>query len=151
VSAWGEMPRPDPEPAVGPLAVTVYPSGDVFAERLPAEPAAMAAFIHQIIGGHFEGIGVGDWVAYLDSDGRRDLAPNVRATEIAADLGWFALTPFNYLLGAVVFLGRDGVTEVDVPARVAEIAERAAGAWVTVEIAHEAPLWVRTASPAIGS
>lgn len=134
MSEWGDIPKP-----AGPLALAVYPSGVARADRLPAEPAAMARTIHEIIGGHFESIGRDDWVAYLDSDGRRDLAPNVRATEIAADLGWYAVTPFNYLLGPVVFLGRDGVTEVDVPARVAEIAERAAGAWVTIEIAHEAP------------
>jgi hypothetical protein len=136
VTAWGDVSR---VPETGPLALAVYPNGVIQAERLPAEAAAMAATIHEIIGGHFEGIGLGDWVAYLDSDGRRDLAPNPRATEIAADLGWFALTPFNYLLGAVVFLGRDGPAEVDVPARVTEIAARAAVAWVTFEIAHEAP------------
>jgi hypothetical protein len=107
----------------GPLALVIQPDGSTTAERLPQNPAACLAALHQAIGGHFEAIGNGRWHAYTIED-IRDLAvprPNRPADRLAEMLGW-RTHPMGGMVGAVVFLGRDGVDEADVPEDVLELA-----------------------------
>ena len=106
----------------GPLALVIQPDGSTTAERLPVNPAAMLAALREAIGGHFEAIGNGRWCAYTIEDDR-DLTnpePNRAANRLAELLGW--RTQPGGMLGAVVFLGRDGVDEADVPEDVLELA-----------------------------
>ena len=109
----------------GPLALVIQPDGSTTAERLPANPAACLAALHQAIGGHFEAIGNGRWHAYTIED-IRDLAhplPNPAADRLAESLGW-RTHPMGGMVGAVVFLGRDGVDEADVPDDAIHLARR---------------------------
>jgi len=114
-----------PADYTGPLALVVSTDGIARAVRMPDDsPAAPVKWLQDLIGGHFEGIGGTSggepWIAYLAEDGEH-LALNVRATALARHLGWLG-HPADYLLGTVVFLGRRGTEETDVPERVLALA-----------------------------
>jgi hypothetical protein len=108
---------------VGPRALIVSPSGSAALVTLPAEPAAMAAAIHEAVGGYFGAPVAGDdWVAYAAEDPDPGEPANVLADIIAGQLrGRSGVGPL--LIGVVVFLGRDGSQEVDVPMRMLGLAD----------------------------
>jgi len=107
----------------GPLALVIQPDGSTTAERLPQNPAALLAALHQAIGGHFEAIGNGRWCAYTIEDSRDDPRPNEPANRLAALLGWRGQAGAT-MFGAVVFLGHQGVDETDVPDDAIHLARR---------------------------
>jgi hypothetical protein len=109
----------------GPLALVIQPDGTATTERLPENPAAAITALHQIIGGHFEAIGNGQWCAYTIEDTRdlTDPQPNPAADRLAQLLGW-ATHPLGGMCGAVVFLGHRGVDETDVPEVAIQLARR---------------------------
>lgn len=77
-------------------------------------------------------VGAGEWVAYLDEEGKLDgRAHNPGADRLARALGWRGV-PGDHLVGPVLFLGDGG--EADVPAAVLEAAA-AAGLVVVDETA----------------
>jgi hypothetical protein len=119
------MTAAEPIEHTGPLALVIQPDGTTTTERLPENPAACLAVLNQTIGGHFEAIGNGRWHAYTIED-VRDLAvprPNPAADRLAELLGW-RTHPMGGMVGAVVFLGRDGVDEADVPDDAIHLARR---------------------------
>lgn len=74
-----------------------------------------------------EGAPVGGWVAYLNEEGKlHGLPANERATLLARAAGWYA--PTDFLVGTVVFMGRHGPAEADVPEPLLELARRL-GVW----------------------
>ena len=103
---------------IGPRALIVAPNGSAALVTLPADAAAMAAAIHEAVGGHFGcPVGGGDWVAYAAADPDPGEFANPLADILAVKLGgWHAGAP-PVLIGVVVFVGRSGSQEVDVPAR----------------------------------
>jgi hypothetical protein len=103
------------------LALVVQPDGTATAERLPQNPAAMLAALRDAIGGHFEAIGNGRWLAYTIEDNRDDGRPNMPADRLAEMLGW---RTNGGMCGAVVFLGHVGPDETDVPEVALELARR---------------------------
>lgn len=114
------MPQDDDDrPKTGPLMLVVPDDGLATAERLPGVSAALdAAMIHKIIGGYFEAVGGayrGDqWIAYT-VEGLRDTPhaqPNLAADAMIRAMG---VVPIAVMLGPVIFLGRDGSAEIDVP------------------------------------
>jgi hypothetical protein len=117
------------EPATGapggPLALIIQPDGATTAERLPENPLATYAAITDLIGGTgYEAIvgpGPGGWVAYQDPNGVR---VNHQADAIARAAGWHA-DPGHFAKGVVVFLGRNGGDEADVPENVLSLARQA--------------------------
>lgn len=112
----------------GPLALIIQPDGTTEAGRLPANPLACSTAIHQAIGGHFEAIGQGGWVAYVAEDEREfpaGLARNCQADALARALGWHWVHG-DYAKGVAVFLGRSGPDDADVPDQVLDLA-RVAG------------------------
>ena len=115
-------------------ALIVRPDGTATDARLPASPLALATAIHDAIGGHYEGIGLNGWIAYVAEDERNfplGLRPNPQADALARVLGWHWNTG-DYAKGVAVFIGREGVDEVDVPQRVLDLA-RTAGLILTSE------------------
>lgn len=110
---------------VGPRALIVEPNGSTALVTLPAEPAAMAAAIHEAIGGYLCcPVAGGDWVAYAAEEAaERNEPPNFVADTIARQLGGWHRGPGPILLGVIVFLGRSGPNEVDVPERLWSIAD----------------------------
>lgn len=108
---------------VGPRALIVAPNGSAALVTMPAEPAAMAAAIHEAVGGYFGAPVAGaDWVAYAAADPEPGEPANVVAGLIAGMIG--GGRPGPMLIGVVVFIGRDGSQEVDVPARLLGLADR---------------------------
>jgi hypothetical protein len=102
----------------GPTALIVNPDGSALLVVLPADERETADAIHAIVGGDLEGIIGPDWCAYLDEDYLRHERPaNSIADHLARQLGWIA-HPADYLCGSVVFLGRRGSRETDVPMHV---------------------------------
>jgi hypothetical protein len=118
-----------PPPNEGLRALIVQPdAGGADLVRLPAGDLAAVAAIQAAIGGHFEVIGTSEWIAYVAEDERdfpEGLRPNLHADALARALG-YSWPPHDFCKGVAVFLGRDGVEEVDVPQRVIDYA-RAAG------------------------
>jgi hypothetical protein len=111
---------------VGPRALIVTPSGSAALVTLPAEPAAMAAAINAAVGGYFGApVGGGDWIAYAAEDPDPGTPPNFLADTLARQLGGWHAEPGPIMTGVVVFLGRSGSQEVDVPARLMGIADDA--------------------------
>jgi hypothetical protein len=123
------MPHPPPptEPR-GTLALVIRPEVvEAALVHLPADELAASTMIHELIGGYFEAIGGPDWIAYTAEDERHfpaGLAVNVQADAIARVLG-FHWQPGDYAKGVLVFLGRRGVVNVDVPQRVVDLARTA--------------------------
>jgi hypothetical protein len=115
--------------STGPLALIIQPGGSAVLQRLPVNPLACSTAIHDAIGGHYEAIaGPGGWIAYTAEDERdfpAGLPLNYQADAIARTAGWHPY-PGDYAKGVLVFLGRNGVDETDVPEHVIELA-RAAG------------------------
>jgi hypothetical protein len=121
-------PSPQPAPHPGPTALIVRPDGRATLGPLPLNPLACLTAIRDAIGGYFEAVGGGGWVAYVADDDREftaGLPPNHQADAIARAAGWNAY-PGDFIKGTAVFLGRNGADEADVPGRVLELA-RAAG------------------------
>ena len=107
---------------VGPRALIVAPNGSAALVTLPAEPAAMAAALHEAVGGFLHAPVAGaDWVAYAadDADERGEPA-NMLAGMLAGALGSLR---GPLLIGVVAFLGREGPNEVDVPERLLALAD----------------------------
>ena len=117
------MTAAEPTEHTGPLALVVQPDGTAAAERLPQNPAACLAALREAIGGHFEAIGNGKWLAYTIEDSRDDPRPNAPADRLATMLGW-RTHPMGGMCGAVVFLGHVGPDETDVPEVALELARR---------------------------
>ena len=113
----------------GPLVLIIRP-GEVQAElvHLPDGNLAGATAVNDAIGGHFEAIeGAGGWIAYVAEDEREfpePLYPNLHADALARVLGWRPIQG-DYVKGVAVFMGREGVNEIDVPDAVVELARRA--------------------------
>jgi hypothetical protein len=125
------MPHPPPaDQPEGALALVIRPeplAADLV--RLPASDLAASDLIHNLIGGYYEAIGGPDWIAYTAEDERHfpgGLAANYQADALARVLG-FKWAPGDFAKGVLVFLGRRGTGNVDVPERVVDLA-RAAGA-----------------------
>jgi hypothetical protein len=121
------MPHPPPaEDAQGALALVIRPivtQGGALV-RLPANELAASTMIHDLIGGHIEAIGGPDWIAYTAEDERHfpgGLMPNLHADALARVLG-FDFMHGDYAKGVVVFLGRRGLGNADVPQRVLDLA-----------------------------
>lgn len=129
------MSAPLPDDAAEPrglFALVINPAGSTHLKRLPVNWMQAARLIGELlgtddptaIGGPPPG---GDhlslpWCAYVDGNGiMTRKAPNPKANTIARELGW-AGRPDDHLLGTVVFLGRDGSLEADVPAYVRALA-----------------------------
>lgn len=114
----------------GPLVLIIRPGDHDTAElvRLPDGNLAGTSAVQEAIGGHFEAIeGVGGWIAYVAEDERdfaEPLHPNLHADALARVLGWHPI-PGDYVKGVAVFMGREGVNEIDVPDAVVELARRA--------------------------
>jgi hypothetical protein len=116
------------DPSTGPLALVIQPDGSARLERMPGPALARSTWIHDTIGGYYEAIGApaGDgvtWLAYTAEDERHfpgGLAPNWKAHDVAATLGW----PWHhdFAKGVLVFVGRQGVDEADVPDYVMRLA-----------------------------
>lgn len=120
----------DDRAKTGPLMLVIADDGGAVAERLPGISAPLdAAMLHQIIGGHFEAVGglyLGDrWIAYTIED-ERDLPTARRNMQADAMIRAMGFVPMSVVLGPVVFLGRDGADEIDVPESLLSLA-RAAG------------------------
>lgn len=99
----------------GPLALIITPDGAATLTPLPANEAQAAAVISAAIGGPLEPILGADWCAYVDEDyTRHGQAVNGVGDHLARMLGWHA-HPGEVLCGPVVFLGRQGARETDVP------------------------------------
>jgi hypothetical protein len=124
------MPHPPPptEPR-GALALVIRPEVvEAALVRLPADDLKASTMIHDLIGGYYEAIGGPDWIAYTAEDERHfpgGLTVNIQADAIARVLG-FNWQHGDYAKGVLVFLGRAGLGNVDVPQRVVDLA-RAAG------------------------
>lgn len=124
---------PPPEPR-GPYALVINADGGTHLKRLPLNWIQASHLIADLVSGgsgHTTAIGgpppLGDhlslpWCAYVDEDGiMRRSPPNPKANTIARQLGWAGRAD-DHLLGTVVFLGRDGTLEVDVPRYVCALA-----------------------------
>ena len=117
-------PPPQAERVQGIQALVIHPSGSTHVKRLPVFLGAAVRLLGEMVGGYLEAIdgpappgviGV-PWVAYLNEDGqRRQLDANPKATTLARQLQWRGLASGGQLVGTVVFLGRVGSEEVDVP------------------------------------
>jgi hypothetical protein len=121
------MENPMSTPDTGPLALVIEPDGRARTLRLPAVHAVTK--LNELVGGYITAIAGqfygADWIAYVNEEGHpMGLPPNRIAGALSAALGWRFL-PGDYLAGAVVFLGRKGVNETDVPAAVLRFAETA--------------------------
>jgi hypothetical protein len=121
------MPHPPPadEPQ-GALALVIRPivSQGGSLVRLPANELAASTAIHDLVGGYYEAIGGPDWIAYTAEDERHfpeGLLPNLHADALVRVLG-FHWQHGDYAKGTLVFLGREGVGNVDVPQRVLDLA-----------------------------
>jgi hypothetical protein len=123
------MPHPPPadEPR-GALALVIRPEVvEAALVRLPADELKASTMIHDLIGGYYEAIGGPDWIAYTAEDERHfpgGLTVNIQADAIARVLG-FNWQHGDYAKGVLVFLGRSGVGNVDVPQRVVDLARAA--------------------------
>jgi hypothetical protein len=110
--------------STGPTALIITPDGAARLAPLPLNPLACMTAIHEAIGGHFEAVGGGGWIAYVAEDERQfpaGLPLNHQADAIARAAGWNAY-PGDFIKGTAVFLGRDGADEADVPSHVIELA-----------------------------
>jgi hypothetical protein len=119
-------PQPAPHHAAehhGALALVVQPDGTAATERLPENPAAAVVALNEAIGGHFQAIGDSRWIAYTVEDNRDDGRPNPAADRLAELLGWHT-HPMGGMCGPVVFLGRHGPDETDVPEDALALARR---------------------------
>jgi hypothetical protein len=109
----------------GPLALIINPDGTAVLTPLPVNPATASAAIRELVGGHFEAIGAGrnGWIAYTAEDERR-LPRNLQADAIARALGhhW---DHGDCAKGVLVFVGRNGADEADVPENVLSLARQA--------------------------
>ena len=106
----------------GPLALVVEPDGSARTLRLPDAGPHGGQHVHDLVGGWLEAITGRGWCAYFNEDGERERLPvNMRATGLACALGWRPHVA-DWLLGVVVFLGRDGTSETDVPERALQLA-----------------------------
>lgn len=101
------------------------PNGSAALVTLPEDQTALAAVIHETVGGYLAcPVGGGDWVAYAAEDAAdRDEPPNFVADTIARQLGGWHGGPGPVLLGTIVFVGRSGSQEVDVPERLFALAD----------------------------
>lgn len=103
----------------GPLALVIEPDGSGRTERLPGSDLELQRAVEGIVGGFTEAIGVvGDWIAYLNDEGKvTGLPANPVADALARRLGWRPGWG-DYLCGPVVFTGSHSAIEIDVPDRV---------------------------------
>lgn len=81
---------------------------------IPADPTTLLRELQKLVGGFIEGVsGFGDWVAYVDEEGKLKMSPtNPRATVLAHVHGW---PKGDIICGPAVFLGRNGPEETSVP------------------------------------
>jgi hypothetical protein len=122
-------------PPSGPIALVVWPQGFAELRRLPASDITQADILHEAVGGYLESIGPGEWIAFLNTDGKEQgLKPNLHADALARALGW-TFRVGDYLVGAAVFASRDGTAIGDCPQRVVDLV-RTAG--IPVRISGEA-------------
>lgn len=106
----------------GPVALIVRPDGSAALTPLPDHPARAAQAISDAIGGPLEAILGADWCAYVDEHYLDHGSPvNGPGDHLARLLGWRS-HPGEILCGPVVFLGRRGHDETDVPDRVLRLA-----------------------------
>jgi len=93
-------------------ALVIRPDGSGRLTDLPDDDAERADALRVIVGGWLETLGNPPVRAYFNEDGLPlGLPPNPRATELCRALGiWGAA-----LVGPVVFLGTNGVTDARVP------------------------------------
>lgn len=117
-------------PETGPLMLAIHPAGFGSLRRLPAAPADQAPVVHESVGGYFQEIGPGSWIAILNEDGKHDKLPaNLYADALARALGWSS-QPGDYLVGTIIFASRKGDQYADVPQQAIDLA-RASGIPIT--------------------
>lgn len=118
------------ERETGPLMLAIHPAGFGSLRRLPATPADQAPVVHDEVGGYFQEIGPGSWIAILNEEGKREKQPpNLYADALARALGWSS-RPGDFLVGPVIFASRRGDRYADVPQRAIDLA-RASGIPIT--------------------
>ena len=113
----------------GPLALIINPDGTAVLTPLPLNPATLSTAVRELIGGHYQAIGAGrnGWIAYTAEDERefpKGLPRNLQADAIARALG-YRWDHGDCAKGVLVFLGRNGVDEADVPENVLSLARQA--------------------------
>lgn len=107
---------PDPQPH-GLRALVIETTGAARLVELPLGPVQAAHRVGELVGGHLEAIITegSDWLAYINEEGiRLGLPFNPQADAIARALG-YGFMHGDYLKGPAVYLGRDGLQELDVP------------------------------------
>jgi hypothetical protein len=122
--ALGGFPGEQPQGALALVIRPIVTQGAAALVRLPASELAASTMIHDLIGGYYEAIGGADWIAYTAEDERHfpdGLLPNLHADALARVLG-FGFTGGDYAKGTLVFLGRRGAGNADVPQRIIDLA-----------------------------
>jgi hypothetical protein len=115
-------PTGEPTGPHGPRVLVISTSGAAELVDWPGGEREQLSTINAAVGGYFETIGTGAWVALINEDGKRlHLRPNPHAEALARRLGW-AFREGDYLVGPVVFCSRNGLELDDVPAEVVELA-----------------------------
>ena len=129
---YGPPPADELASERGLFALVINPSGSTHLKRLPVNWIQAARLIAELLGSA-DPTAIGGpppngdhlslpWCAYVDGNGiMMRKAPNPKADTIARQLGWNG-RPDDHLLGTVVFLGRDGTIEADVPTYVRALA-----------------------------
>lgn len=95
----------------------LVPADETEPARLVDLPDPMLAEVWKLVDGHIQSIGNDTWHAYINDDGKSlGLPANHRGEKLARSLG-FEFLPFDYLVGAAVFLGPadEHGGETDVP------------------------------------
>jgi hypothetical protein len=117
-------PQPPPARVTGPTALVVLPQGTAVVRQMPIEDQPQLAWINQTLGGYFETIGPGTWLALINEDGKRlGLPANQMAHRLAEHMGWH-FRQGDVLVGPAVFVSRRGLEIDDCPQRVTELARR---------------------------
>jgi hypothetical protein len=107
---------------LGPRYMLIRPDGLVELGWLPPDDQGQARVVNELVGGYYETIGWGPWLAFINEDGKRlQLPPNTLAEVLARQLGW-QFRAGDYLVGPAVFASRAGFSVADVPEGVVDLA-----------------------------